>query len=68
MKLEAGMTITAIDAHSKEVRGKVIEFLEHTVIIEYRNKRYVIRKSELRKQGYSFPRYEKKRKNFSKNS
>lgn len=59
MMLHLGDLITAADCHGKQVTGIIINFLDHTVIIEANHVSYVIRKTTLSDQGYAFPNYKK---------
>lgn len=59
MQLKRGNFIHAKDCHKNEQSGKITTFLEHTVVIDAEIDSYVIRKEELKKQGYTFPPYKK---------
>lgn len=68
MTLKKNDYITSVDPHGEKATGKITKFLEHTVIVETTEKeRFVFRKKELKKQGYSFPPF-KKEKIFSPRS
>lgn len=69
MLLKEGMKISAMDVHGEWHTGVIIYFLEHTVIIEneteYGKDRYLLSKSELKKQGYSFSKYKSRKRPFA---
>lgn len=59
--LEKDTYVKAKDCHKQIITGKVANILEHTVIVKNGTHSYVISKKELKKQGYTFPRYKREK-------
>lgn len=60
MEIKLGMKITSQDVNKVLCSGTVIKILDNTIIIEKKTERFVLRKSDLAKIGYTFPRYKKR--------
>lgn len=59
MQLKVGDVINALTVHGKMISGTVETIGENIVIVATDCQKEVIRKQELKKQGYTFPRYKK---------
>lgn len=58
--LTVGDLVTAQSVDKKVRTGTIVLFGEYTAIISCGVHRYVVKKSELEKQGYLIPRYRKR--------
>ncbi|GGD04503.1 hypothetical protein [Enterococcus wangshanyuanii] len=54
MKLTKGETVTVQTLSGKEVTGEVFSILDNTVIVLCGIDKYVVKKQQLKQQGYSF--------------